>query len=111
MANPGAFCDAMVTRKNGTPTLSNSAGVNSGAIQDGATKLKAICDVVTSPLNPATAPPASRAATTAKRGSQTLHSSQTANILPQSSKFPCRLAKACMPKRSKIPASIAAASE
>ena len=32
-------------------------------------------------------------------------------MLPHNSRFPCRLAKACMPKRSKIPASIAAASE
>ena len=111
MAKPGAFCDAMVTRKNGIPTLINSAGVNSGAIQEGATTLKPICDVVTSPLNPATALPVSRAATTAKRGSQALHSNHTASILPHNSRLACRLAKACMPKRSNMPASIAAASE
>ena len=38
VARPGAFCDAMVTRKNGTPTLSSSEGVNCGVIHRGATK-------------------------------------------------------------------------
>ena len=101
----------MVTRKNGTPTLRSSEGVNCGAVYSGATKARLMWLPVTSPENTAITPPTSSAATTAKRGYSALHSSQAASMPPHSRRWSSRVAKACRPKRSKIPASMAAASE
>lgn len=65
-----------MTRKNGRPTLSKSAGVNCGATHSGVTNASGTAALATSPDAAAISAPITSAATTAKRGHSALHSSR-----------------------------------
>ncbi|MNL79286.1 hypothetical protein D3C87_2058540 [compost metagenome] len=65
VAKPGAFCEAIVTRKNGRPILISVVKVNFGAINSGITTLKARLSVTTSPPAQAVTLPTNRVATMA----------------------------------------------
>ena len=65
MAKPGAFWDAMVTRKKGTPMLIRLVNVKVGAINVGITTERVNSFVTTSPPAQATILPTSNVATMA----------------------------------------------
>ncbi|SAJ33772.1 Uncharacterised protein [Enterobacter cloacae] len=65
VAKPGAFCDAMVTRKKGKPMLSRLVMVNAGAMNSGMMTDNVILSVTTSPPAHATRIPTSSVATMA----------------------------------------------
>ena len=65
VAKPGAFCEAMVTRKKGKPILTRLVKVKSGAINSGITRERVSLSVTTSPPAQATIPPTSSVTTMA----------------------------------------------
>lgn len=101
----------MVTRNSGSAMLILWANEKCGAINAGMTGDKFTPLVTMSPFISAITIPASIAAIVAYRGAVTLNTSHATSILPHKISSLLRLLKACRPKRSRIPASMADASE
>jgi len=111
VAIPGAFCEAIVTRNNGSAMLILWANEKCGVINAGITGDRLTSLVTMSPFIKAMAIPTNIAAITAYLGAITFSTNHATSILPHKISSLFRLLNACKPKRSKIPANMADASE